>query len=271
MYKLLRMMLILGILLIVLGDAGVQVAAADDLNTGEQYKLAVIIDDFGNGQKGTDDMMQLPVRITVAVMPFLPTSRADAEKAHAAGHDVIIHMPMEPKQGRASWLGPGVIKSTMKDAEIREVMEKAIQDVPYAVGVNNHMGSKVTGDERIMSVVLDVCREHGLFFIDSKTNYHSVTGKIAVQKGLPEVNNHIFLDDVHTVSHVKKQLRLAADYAKKNKYCITIGHVGVFGERTAAGLKESIEELQREGIRFTSISELVMEQNNWSPDGLLVH
>ena len=40
-------------------------------------------------------------------------------------------------------------------------MEEAIDSVPYAVGINNHMGSKVTGDERVMSIVLDVCRREG--------------------------------------------------------------------------------------------------------------
>ena len=71
---------------------------------------------------------------------------------------------MEPKQGRSSWLGPGAILSSLTDEEIRERMEEAIDSVPYAVGINNHMGSKVTGDERVMSIVLDVCRERVVLY-----------------------------------------------------------------------------------------------------------
>ncbi|UNK17038.1 divergent polysaccharide deacetylase family protein [Paenibacillus sp. N3/727] len=231
-------------------------------------KLAVIIDDFGNGQKGTDEILNLPIKITVAVMPFLPTSKSDAERAHKLGHDVIIHMPMEPKQGRANWLGPGAITSKMTDEEIRKQLEKAIDHVPFAVGMNNHMGSKITGDERIMSIVLDVCKERGLFFIDSKTNYHSVTSKLAAEKGMPNINNEIFLDDVHTVKHVTKQLKAAAEQAVQNKSCITIGHVGTFGDRTAAALKGSIPELQRQ-VQFVGIQELVQDRSNWRPDPVL--
>ncbi|MDH6669840.1 polysaccharide deacetylase 2 family uncharacterized protein YibQ [Paenibacillus sp. LBL] len=230
-------------------------------------KLSVIIDDFGNGQKGTQEMLSLPVKITVAVMPFLPTSKKDAESAHKMGHDVIIHMPMEPKQGRASWLGPGAILSSLTDEEIRKRMEEAIDSVPYAIGINNHMGSKVTGDERIMSIVLDVCKERGLFFIDSKINYRSVVGKLAAEKGMPAIANDIFLDDVHTVQHVSKQLVTAAQHAEERTSCIAIGHVGVFGTRTAEALKVSIPELQKK-VEFVGISDLVRERSSWRPNPL---
>lgn len=230
-------------------------------------KLAVIIDDFGNDQKGTQEMLSLPVKITVAVMPFLPTSVKDAEAAHRQGHDVIIHMPMEPKQGRSSWLGPGAILSSLTDEEIRERMEEAIDSVPYAVGINNHMGSKVTGDERVMSIVLDVCRERGLFFIDSKTNYHSVIGKLASEKGMPSIANDIFLDDVHTVQHVSKQLLTAVQHAEERTSCIAIGHVGKYGIRTAEALKGTIPKLQAK-VEFVGISDLVRERSSWRPNPL---
>lgn len=237
----------------------------EEKDSAPANKLAIIIDDFGNRQKGTDEMLSLPVKITVAVMPFLPTSKSDAERAHKLGHDVIIHMPMEPKQGKAKWLGPGAITSDMTDEEVRKQLEKAIDQVPFAIGMNNHMGSKITGDERIMSIVLDVCKDRGLFFIDSKTNYRSVTSKLAAEKGMPNLVNEIFLDDVHTVKHVTKQLREAAEMAAQNKFCITIGHVGTSGDRTAAALKGLIPELQKQ-VQFVGIQELVQEKFNWNPN-----
>lgn len=113
-------------------------------------KVVIIIDDLGNGMQGTEEIMALPVKVTVAVMPFLPTTEADARKAHEVGHDVIIHLPMEPKQGSVKWLGPGAILSKMTNDEIRRQVEAAIDNVPYAIGINNHMGSKVTEDERVI-------------------------------------------------------------------------------------------------------------------------
>lgn len=140
-------------------------------------------------------------------------------------------------------------------------MEAAIEKVPYAVGMNNYMGSKVTGDERVMSVILEVCRERGLFFVDSKTNYWSVIPRLSEEKGLPRLKNDIFLDDVGSVEHVSGQLRQVLALLKKNRgSCVTIGHVGVQGKKTAAALKKNIPMLQAEGIHFIGISELAREQ-----------
>jgi len=231
-------------------------------------KVAIIIDDFGNGQGGTEEMLSLPIKLTVAIMPFLPTSKTDAELAHKQGHDVIVHMPMEPKQGNPKWLGPGAITSNMSNEEIRQRVEEAIDNVPYAVGMNNHMGSKITGDERIMSIVLEVCRERGLFFVDSKTNYHSVVGKLAVQMGMPPVANNIFLDDRHTVSHVSKQMKAVETWASEHQNCVTIGHVGVQGKKTAEAIRQSITGMQN-SVSFVGISDLVRDIWDWKPAPIL--
>jgi polysaccharide deacetylase 2 family uncharacterized protein YibQ len=231
-------------------------------------KVAIIIDDFGNGQGGTEEMLSLPIKLTVAIMPFLPTSKTDAELAHKQGHDVIVHMPMEPKQGNPKWLGPGAITSNMSNEEIRKRVEEAIDNVPYAVGMNNHMGSKITGDERIMSIVLEVCRERGLFFVDSKTNYHSVVGKLAVQMGMPPVANNIFLDDRHTVSHVSKQMKAVETWASEHQNCVTIGHVGVQGKKTAEAIRQSITGMQN-SVSFVGISDLVRDIWDWKPAPIL--
>ncbi|MBB3128857.1 hypothetical protein FHS19_003532 [Paenibacillus rhizosphaerae] len=231
-------------------------------------KVAIIIDDFGNGQGGTDEMLSMPIKLTVAIMPFLPTSKTDAELAHKQGHDVIVHMPMEPKQGNPKWLGPGAITSNMSNEEIRKRVEEAIDNVPYAVGMNNHMGSKITGDERIMAIVLEVCRERGLFFVDSKTNYHSVVGKLAVQMGMPPVANNIFLDDRHTVSHVSKQMKAVETWANEHQNCVTIGHVGVQGKKTAEAIRQSVAGMQN-SVSFVGISDLVRDIWDWKPAPIL--
>jgi uncharacterized protein len=237
-------------------------ATADIQRPRSAHKLAIIIDDLGNRMDGTDEILDLPIKLTVAVMPFLETTQEDARRAHERGHDVIIHLPMEPKQGKPEWLGPGAILSNMTDEEIRQRVEAAIEQVPYAVGMNNHMGSKVTGDERVMSVILDVCRERGLFFVDSKTNYRSVIPRLSVQKGLPRIENDVFLDDVGSVEHVTGQLKqVLALLEKENRdSCVTIGHVGIQGKQTAAALRKNIPILQAEGIQFIGISELAREQ-----------
>ncbi len=226
-------------------------------------RVAIIVDDFGNGMRGTDEMFALPVKITAAVMPFLSTTEQDARRAHERGYDVLVHLPMEPRHGKPEWLGPGAVLTRMTDAEVRERVEAALDNVPYAVGINNHMGSKVTGDERVMGIVLAVCKERGLFFVDSHTNYRSVAGRMARELGLPPVENHIFLDDIHSAGHVMKQMRLVEKRATNERFCVTIGHVGIQGKETAAGIRRGIAAMKA-NVEFVGISELVREEWKWN-------
>lgn len=217
-------------------------------------QVALIIDDFGNNMKGTEEMLHLPIAFTAAVMPFMPSTKQDGELAHKLGHDVIVHMPMEPKQGNPKWLGPGAILTSMTDAEIRKRVEAAIDDVPYAIGMNNHMGSKVTGDERVMRIVLQVCKERGLFFIDSHTNYHTIAPRVARELGVPMAENQMFLDDQTTIAHITGQVRKLEELLQKHDRAIVIGHVGVGGEKTASVLANRVPQLQS-SVSFVRVAE----------------
>ncbi|WP_420798639.1 divergent polysaccharide deacetylase family protein [Paenibacillus beijingensis] len=251
--------------LLLLAAAGVRpfAAAAEPDAVGNEPanpvingRVAVVIDDLGNAMDGTEQMLQLPIKLTVAVMPFMQTTKADAEHAHKLGRDVIVHMPMEPNRGKAKWLGPGAITADMSDEEVRKRVEQAIDDVPYAIGMNNHMGSKVTVNERIMRVVLMVCRERGLFFLDSRTAYKSVIPKIGRQVGVPVIGNDVFLDDVYSAGHVAGQIRVLQKFLESHRDAVTIGHVGPPGKITSAVLLRSIPAMKRH-TEFVRLSELL--------------
>ncbi|UHA76180.1 divergent polysaccharide deacetylase family protein [Paenibacillus sp. 481] len=222
-------------------------------------QLAIVIDDFGNRMSGTDEMLSLPVKLTVAVMPFLQTTAKDAEQAHRLGHEVIVHMPMEPKHGRASWMGPGGILTSLSDQEIEQRVNKAIDAVPHAVGMNNHMGSKATGDKRVMRIVLKVCKERGLYYLDSKTNYHSIVAEVGKEVGVPVIQNHVFLDDEVSTAHISKQCKLIEQHLRDHAVCVTIGHVGTPGKKTAQVLGKFVPELMKQ-VNIVPISKLIERQ-----------
>lgn len=237
-------------------------AEAEPAKTGSDAakRVAFVIDDFGNNMPGTEEMLSLPIPLTVAVMPFLQTTKRDAELAHERGHDVIVHMPMEPLRGKKSWLGPGAITTDMSDQEIRKRVEAAIDEVPHAIGMNNHMGSKATVDERVMRVVLQVCKERGLFFLDSHTNYRTIVPRLAKEIGIPFAENQIFLDDILTTDHILKQVRKVEQYMQTHERCIVIGHVGVAGKKTASALKQAIPKLKSE-MDIVRVSQFVSVHN----------
>jgi uncharacterized protein len=221
---------------------------------GEPTKqIAIVIDDFGNNMDGTAEMLNLGIPLTVAVMPFLPSTKQDAELAHAKGHEVILHLPMEPVRGKKSWLGPGSITTDLSNDEIRKRVLAAIEDVPYAIGINNHMGSKATADERVMKIVVEICKEKGLMLLDSRTTPKSLVSKLASQMGVPYTENQLFFDDLYTYSHINKQMVKFKKLVQQKETCIAIGHVGPPGKKTAQVIKEAIPSLQKEAT-FVSIS-----------------
>lgn len=221
----------------------------------------IVIDDLGQNFKGTAEIMKLPFPITVAVMPFLPKTRSDAKRAYAAGHEVIVHMPMEALSGKKQWLGPGAITTALSDEEIQNRVRAAIDNVPHAIGMNNHMGSKATIDARVMKNVLKVCKERGIFFLDSLTNSRSIVGRVADEVQVPSIKNHIFLDHACTRAVIHKQFIRMREHLRHHDVCIAIGHVGAECKITATILKEQMEKMSREHIQFKTLSSILKTRN----------
>lgn len=219
---------------------------ADPSKNQVRKELAIVIDDFGNNMKGTEEMLNLPVPITVAIMPFLSTSKEDAIRAHKKGHEVIVHLPLEPKKGKKSWLGPGAITTDLSDEEIRKRVKDAIESIPYAVGMNHHMGSKATEDKRVMRIILEECRNHSLYYLDSKTTSKSVIKDLAEELNVPYLENGLFFDHIYTSQYITKQASRLAKKLDTEQEFIAIGHVGVSGPAVVSVLKEYIPVYQKD-------------------------
>ncbi|WP_332691186.1 divergent polysaccharide deacetylase family protein [Halalkalibacter lacteus] len=221
-------------------------------------QVAVIIDDFGGNVKGVNSFLSGYIPITVAIMPFMEKSTEQAERAHHAGLEVMIHLPMEPKKGKSSWLGPNAITSSLSNEEVRKRVLAAIENVPHAKGINNHMGSKIVEDERIMRVILEVAASHGLYVIDSGTSSNSVIPELANELNIPFASRNIFLDDTHSSSqHVNKQMSALLKMAQKNKKAIGIGHVGIKGHETFTGISNALPLFKDKQVDIVPISHML--------------
>jgi len=229
------------------------------VSTSSQTKayVAIIIDDFGYDGDGTDEMLALDIPFTAAVMPFLEASVVDAEKAHNANKDVIIHMSMDSYTGKKAWLGPRAITTDLSDETILQMFDEALGELKWAVGMNNHMGSKITEDNRIMKDLLTVLSQKDLVFVDSMTTSNSVSNKIAQEVGATVFQRDVFLDSTQDQSKIEQNLLELGDKAIKKGYAVGIGHVGPEGGKvTAAAIKKIAPELEKKGIEFVRISQL---------------
>ena len=220
--------------------------------------IVLIIDDFGNHNEGVDEMLKLEVPITAAVMPFQRYSEADAKAAHDSNLEVILHLPLEPNIGKKEWIGPRGITCDLDNESIKTVVYDGLREIKYAVGINNHMGSKATQDKRVMRDILGVAKEKNLFFVDSKTSPNSVVSEIANELNVPCFSRDIFLDGTKDTNHIKKQILKLSDIALKKGYAIGIGHVGIEGGKpTAKAIEETYPLLVKKGLRFITVKQLI--------------
>lgn len=231
--------------------------------------VALVIDDFGNHNDGVEDILHSGIPLTVAVMPFMPYSRLDAEAAHKAGLEVILHIPMEPEHGKRDWLGPKGITCNLSDKEIKSRIREGLKEIKWAVGMNNHMGSKATQDRRIMKDILEIVKEEKLYFLDSKTTEKSVAAEVSQSLGIDYFERDLFLDHTKSQADIEAQLRRLANIALKKGYAIGVGHVGPEGGNvTAQAIKSMQPILQKKGIRFVYLSDLVAINTKLQEGGL---
>ncbi|MEH7275296.1 divergent polysaccharide deacetylase family protein, partial [Neobacillus vireti] len=196
----------------------------------KELKAAIIIDDFGGGNEGVKEFLEGNIPITAAVMPFTENSKAHAEWAHKNGFEVMVHLPMQPKRGKRSWLGPKPITVELSPEEVKKRVKEALESVPYAVGMNNHMGSLAVENEGIVRAIVEVAKERKLFLVDSGTSPGTKFPEIAKELGVPLLKRDVFLDDISSSAHVRKQMARLAKVTEFQGKGIAIGHVGVTGK-----------------------------------------
>ncbi|WP_083954579.1 divergent polysaccharide deacetylase family protein [Proteus myxofaciens] len=185
-------------------------------------KLAIVIDDFGYRKKEDNQILQLPTPISIAILPDSPHGKEAAIKAHAQGREILIHMPMLPISKQP--LEQNTLKPSMGQEEIDRIIQHAISNVPYAVGMNNHMGSAMTSDRQAMDRVIKALNHSHLYFLDSVTIGNTQAAIAAQAAGVPSLRRHVFLDNVQTEAETRQQLNRAIALARKNGSAIAIGH-----------------------------------------------
>lgn len=240
---------------------------ATENTTNSSPKAAIIIDDFGGDVKGVENFFQSKIPITVAIMPFMPQSKEQAIRAHEQGLEVMLHLPLEPKKGKKSWLGSNPITSDLSNEEVKKRVRAAIEDIPYVKGINNHMGSKIVEDEEKVRAILEVAKEYDLYVIDSGTSGKSFIPKIAEEMNIPWGIRDVFLDDTMSSSqHVYKQMKKLAKVTKKKGTAIGIGHVGIKGVETVSGVKNALAYFHENQIEIVPASHLVLSPLEKKPD-----
>ncbi|WP_253283060.1 divergent polysaccharide deacetylase family protein [Cedecea davisae] len=185
-------------------------------------KLSIVIDDFGYRPQQENLVLALPTNVSVAVLPNAPHSREMATKAHNAGHEVLIHLPMAPLSKQP--LEKDTLRPDMSSEEIERIIRDAVNKVPYAVGMNNHMGSAMTSSLFGMQKVMQSLDQYNLYFLDSMTIGNSQATRAAAGTRVKVIKRKVFLDDTQNEADIRFQFNRAIQLARKTGSAIAIGH-----------------------------------------------
>ena len=230
----------------------ISVAAEEKRGTRNAHpRLAIIFDDLGNERAPAETLLGMQFPLTVSVLPNLQFSEEIAEEAHSRGFQVMLHLPVQSESGEKP--EPQELRPGMSREDVAALLDKMLESVPHAAGVNNHQGSRGTANAELMNNLMAALSAHNLFFIDSRTTASTVAYQAALDARVPAASRNVFLDDVETADAVRAQIELAASEARKNGSAIAIGHPH---DVTLEVVAEELPKLQAEGIRLVFASDL---------------
>lgn len=219
--------------------------------------LAIIMDDLGRSASTAETLVSFPEPVTFSILPGEPHAAQVAEIGHAAGHEVMLHVPMEPQGYPAVNPGEDALFVAQSDAEIRSRFDLLLAGIPYASGANNHMGSRFTEDARALSPVMESLQGKGLFFIDSRTTGQSMVTDVARRFGVPTMSRDVFLDNVAEVGAIAHEIRRLEERARSQGMAIGICHPY---PETLEALRRELPGMRGRGVTVVPVSVLLRRQ-----------
>lgn len=194
--------------------------------------VAIVIDDCGESAEQVIPFLGIPIALSFGVLPWHSESSRTSMLIASRGFETLAHMPMEPHDSR--WLeNDWFLKTGMDSNQISTLIDKALEAVPTATGMNNHMGSKFTADGTGMDHVMSRLRDRDIYFLDSRTSDASAATAACSRQNARCLSRDVFIDNDDDVDAISIQLKKLIETARKNGCAVGIGHCR---SRTAAAI-----------------------------------
>lgn len=216
-------------------------------------KVAIIIDDIGYDRKIADKFLQLNADLTFSLLPHTPSQKSFARKASKKGLDIMLHLPMEPYEYPQVDPGPGALLTSMSPDELISQLKKNLDAVPGIIGVNNHMGSKMTTVSSQIYQIFTVLKQRKLFFIDSRTTLNSICKPSARLFQIPFAQRNVFIDHIVDPDFIRRQLNLLIQIAYDRGEAVGIAHPHI---ETYTVLRAMLPDLQKK-VQIVPASQIV--------------
>ncbi len=215
-------------------------------------QIAIVIDDLAVVRGRSLDIIDLPAPLTLSFLPYAPDLPEMTRLAHDRGHELMVHLPMEPKGDFDP--GPHALLMHVSAEKMTADLIFNLSRFDGYVGLNNHMGSAFTEDRKSLDLVLDEVERRGLLVLDSRTSRKSLLAEMSTDRNIPNMTRDFFLDNEQDVDYIFAQLAKLEDMARRKGSAIAIGHP--YAE-TIQALTLWLPTLKARGITVVPLSYLV--------------
>lgn len=232
-----------------------QFAALTPANPRNMPQIVVIIDDIGPNLTQAREAVALPAAVTLAILPYADYAAELAREARINGHEILVHLPMEPDNDADP--GPQAMLADLPEAEFISRLNWNLAQIEGYVGVNNHMGSRLTQDPVAMQRILSVLKQRDLLFLDSRTIAATIAGDLSRAMQLPTLERDVFIDNELAADKIRQQLRRAEEIAQAQGSAILIGHPH---RETLDVLRDWFSSLEGRGFQLVPLTAVLKEK-----------
>jgi polysaccharide deacetylase 2 family uncharacterized protein YibQ len=236
--------------------AWLRYAVAPPLAVRGRARIAIVIDDLGMDRRRTERTIALKGPLTLSFLAYADDLPHLTEAARRAGHELLVHVPMEP-MSRAEDMGPNGLAVALSHDELLRRLRWDLGRFEGYVGINNHMGSRFTSDTPAMTAIMAELKARGLLFIDSRTIASTVAAEVAQRLGVPNASRDVFLDNESDATAVGERLAVLEATARRHGSAIAIGHPH---DGTLAELTLWLDKLESKGLVLVPVSTIVKER-----------
>jgi polysaccharide deacetylase 2 family uncharacterized protein YibQ len=219
-------------------------------------RLAILLDDlghhFGRVQR---DLFELDMKLTASILPGRRSSGRLAREARKRGHAVFMHLPMEPLGYPEHDPGYGALFADMSPDSVRRHMNVLAADFGPMDGFNNHMGSRASQVDSVVTALVDWAAARELIVVDSYTTAHSLIHPLGRERGARVLRVDLFLDgEMEDEGQIAENIAQAVDKARQRGWALAIAHPR---PETLRALRKMVPRLRDYGLRFVTVPELM--------------
>jgi polysaccharide deacetylase 2 family uncharacterized protein YibQ len=177
---------------------------------GGPPRVAVLVSGLGvPGGPDGDVIKGLPPPVSIAYGAYGRSLQERVTKARDDGHEVLLAIPLEPKDYPAEDPGPHVLLTTLPTDENVKRLQWLMSRYTGYVGVTNDMGAKFEVTEASLRPMLEEVKRRGLLYLDDGSVEGSVAGQVAKGLGLDYSVAQVQLD-AHQMAKALAALEAAA-------------------------------------------------------------